>query len=77
MRAWTRSLAEELLSGIWLIAGLLAWQAELKVLAWLLFARCVSDTLCSVRMAVRQRKKGEGERWFTTRHGNIRGERWQ
>jgi hypothetical protein len=56
-KAWTRSVVEELLSGIWLIAGLLAWQNGLKVLAWLLFLRCIHDTLCAICVGFRETLK--------------------
>lgn len=53
---WSRSIREEIISALWLIAGLLAWQADIKWLAWLLFAKSAFDSLISCVFAVLETK---------------------
>lgn len=48
---WSRSIREEIIAALWLIAGLLAWQAGNKWLAWLLFIKSVLDFLTAVFFA--------------------------
>ena len=49
---WNRSIREEIISALWLIAGLLAWQGGIKWLAWLLFVKSATDTLTALVFAI-------------------------
>ena len=51
-RIWNRSIREEIISALWLIAGLLAWQDGIKWLAWLLFVKSAADTLTAIVFAI-------------------------
>ena len=51
-RVWNRSIREEIISALWLISGLLAWQGGIKWLAWLLFVKSVSDMLAAIVFAI-------------------------
>lgn len=51
-----RSLVEEALSLLTLIAALLAWSVEIRWLAWVLFVKAAGDTLTAIRYAVRELK---------------------
>ena len=51
-RAWTPSMREEVLSALYLIAGLEAWQAGIRWLAWCLFVKAANDTVCALVAAV-------------------------
>ena len=62
--AWTASTREEVLAVLHLIAGLLAWQADIRWLAWLLFVKAGIDTVCAIIAAfaeIYQSKKGQHE----------------
>ena len=50
--AWSGSKSEELLSALWLIAALLAWNNNIKWLAWMLFVKAAMDTITSIVLAV-------------------------
>lgn len=50
--AWTASKAEEVISALWLIAGLVAWNAGIYWLAVLCFVKAALDTLCSIGLAI-------------------------
>ena len=47
------SRCEEIISALWLIAGLLAWGNDIRWLAWCLFVKAATDTVCSIWSAVR------------------------
>jgi len=51
-RAWTPSMREEVLAALYLIAGLEAWQAGIRWLAWCLFVKSANDTVCALVAAV-------------------------
>ena len=51
-RAWTPSMREEVLAALYLIAGLEAWQAGIRWLAWCLFFKAANDTVCALVAAV-------------------------
>jgi hypothetical protein len=51
-KIWTRSIVEELIAVLWLIAGLLAWQSNIKWFAWILFVKAALDTLCAIHFAI-------------------------
>ena len=51
-KPWTPSKTEEVIAALWLIAGLLAWLAGLKWLAWTLFVKCVLDVICCISFAI-------------------------
>jgi len=48
----TRSAIEEYMSVMYLIAGILAWHADIKWLAIVLFVKSGLDALCSIRLAI-------------------------
>lgn len=50
--AWNRSVREEIVTALWLIAGLLAWQDNIKWLAWCLFVKAATDLMCCVFYAI-------------------------
>ncbi len=64
-RAWTPSMREEVLAALYLIAGLNAWQAGIRWLAWCLFAKAANDTVCAIIAAfaevIRKRREAEQE----------------
>jgi len=45
---WTPSMREEVLAALYLIAGLEAWQAGIRWLAWGLFVKAANDTVCAL-----------------------------
>jgi hypothetical protein len=51
-RAWTPSMREEVLAALYLIAGLEAWHAEIRWLAWCLFVKATNDTVCALVAAL-------------------------
>ncbi|MGN6556066.1 MAG: hypothetical protein ACTHLW_20345 [Verrucomicrobiota bacterium] len=51
---WSRSVREEIISALWLIAALLAWIAGIKWLAWCLFVKSASDTVTAILFAVKE-----------------------
>ncbi len=51
-----RSIAEEIISVLWLIAGLLVQQAGCYWLAWILFAKAASDTGFAIAYGVLARR---------------------
>lgn len=56
----TTSVQEEYCALLTLIAGLLAWQADLRWLAYFLFAKAILDTIESILIAIhdgRERRK--------------------
>lgn len=55
----SRSIQEEILAGIYLCAGLLAWQADIRWLAWISFLKAALDTVGAIRFAILEIKKGE------------------
>jgi hypothetical protein len=59
MKALTRSIIEELLAALYLIAALLAWMADIHWLAIVLFIKAGVDTLCSMVAAVIAVKRKE------------------
>ena len=52
--AFTPSTREEIISALWIIAALLAWNGGIKWLACLLFIKGALDTVCSVVMGFRE-----------------------
>ena len=52
------SIQEEILAGIYLCAGLLAWQADIRWLAYFAFVKAASDTICAIISAIREIKNG-------------------
>lgn len=50
--AWTPSKVEELLAGIWFVAGFCAWIAGIRWAAWILFVKGALDTLCALIYAM-------------------------
>jgi len=53
-RIWSKSIREEIIAALWLIAALLAWHDNIKWLAWFLFIKSASDTLTSIIYAFRE-----------------------
>jgi hypothetical protein len=51
-RVWNRSIREEIISALWLIAGLVAWQGGIKWLAWMLFVKAASDMMAAIVFAI-------------------------
>jgi hypothetical protein len=51
---WTPSTREEVLAALYLIAACQAWQADIRWLAFLLFAKALCDTLCAMKLAWRE-----------------------
>jgi len=49
---WTASKTEEVISALWTIAGLCAWMAEIRWLAWALLIKATIDTIGAVVLAV-------------------------
>ncbi len=49
---WSRSIREEVVAVLWLIAALLAWLGGIKWLAYLLFVKALMDTACAIVFAV-------------------------
>ena len=47
-RTWYPSHREEVISALWLIAALLAWNGGIRWLAWLLFFKSALDTVFSI-----------------------------
>ena len=47
-RTFYPSHREEIISALWLIAALLAWNGGIRWLAWLLFVKSAFDALCAV-----------------------------
>lgn len=45
---WSRSMSEEALSALYLLAALQAWQVGIRWLAWFLFAKALNDAACSI-----------------------------
>ena len=45
-------MREEVLAALYLIAGLEAWQAGIRWLAWCLFVKAANDTVCALVAAV-------------------------
>lgn len=56
-----RSIQEEVIALLTLIAALLAWQNDFKLLAEILFVKVMLDTLASVIFAIRELKQRETE----------------
>lgn len=55
----SRSIQEEILAGIYLCAGLLAWQADIRWLAYFAFVKAASDTAAAIYFAILEVKKGD------------------
>jgi len=53
--AWSASKAEEIIAVAWLVAGLNAWSAGIRWLAWVLFAKSALDTACTLLMAIAEK----------------------
>jgi hypothetical protein len=53
-RIWSKSIREEIIAALWLIAALLAWHDNIKWLAWFLFIKSASDTLTAIIYAFRE-----------------------
>lgn len=51
------SKAEEIISTLSLIAGLLAHSIGWGILGWLLIAKAILDTICSIFCAIRELRK--------------------
>jgi hypothetical protein len=49
---WNKSIREEIIAALWLIAALLAWQDNIKWLAWCLFLKSASDFLTAIIYAI-------------------------
>ena len=61
-RTFTPSHREEIISALWIIAALLAWNGGIRWLAWILFVKGVTDTLASIGLALMElRKKANAE----------------
>jgi hypothetical protein len=56
-RTWAASQVEEVISALWLIAGLLAWSAGIKWFAWILFVKAALDVLCAWVFVVKEIKE--------------------
>lgn len=56
-RTFTPSHREEIISALWIIAALLAWNGGIRWLAWILFVKGVTDTLASIGLALMDRRK--------------------
>ncbi len=50
--AASRSIVEEVLSALWLIAALLAWIGGIHWLAYVLFCKAMFDVICTIRFAI-------------------------
>lgn len=53
------SKIEEIIAVLWLIAGLVAFNVEFDAVGWFCIFKSAMDTLCSIRAAVKEIKKGE------------------
>lgn len=53
-RIWSKSIREEIIAALWLIAALLAWHDNIKWLAWFLFIKSASDYLTAIIYAFRE-----------------------
>ena len=63
-KAWSHSTREEVISALWLIAGLQAWGCGLRVFAVILFVKSAADTVCSIGCAFAEAlrsERGEGQ----------------
>ncbi len=56
-RTFTPSHREEIISALWIIAALLAWNGGIRWLAWILFVKGVTDTLTSIGLALMELRK--------------------
>lgn len=52
MPAWTASKAEEIIAVAWLVAGCSAWNAGIRWLGWVCFAKATLDTICAIGVAI-------------------------
>ena len=59
--AWTASNVEEVISALWAIAGLCAWNAEIRWLAWTLLIKAALDTIMAIVFAVVEVRAESGE----------------
>jgi hypothetical protein len=54
---WYPSHREEIIAALYLIAGMMAWQAGAPVLAWLCCLKAAADTACAVWFAIQENKE--------------------
>ena len=59
--AWTASKVEEVISALWAIAGLCAWTAGIRWLAWALLIKAALDTITAIVLAVVEIRAESGE----------------
>lgn len=55
---WNTSKIEEVISALWIIAGLCAWP-HIRWLAWVLLIKGAADSLCSIYYSIKETKSAE------------------
>lgn len=60
-KAWTRSLSEEIISVLWIIAAILSFGFHFDAMGWICSIKAAVDTLCALWCAFREARDARAD----------------